>query len=485
MNYLGREIKKALGIILRLDPTAYVVGGAVRDIILKKDKITDIDVIVREDGLARARSAAREAGPEFAFVPLDPDHGVGRIVLRGPEPRYIDVCTFKHPDILEDLNKRDFTINALALKLDEFIEERWDDVVDSTGGLNDIRLGVIRACSKDAFEDDPLRILRAFRFAALLDYVVDPKTLDLMRGSLSRLPEVAPERIRDELIFTLASGNAFHVLELMNKTGVLQVIFPELAPMRKCAQNDFHHLDVWDHSLEAVNQVEQLIANDAVIFGEVAGLINDYLCESIVAGRPKAALVKIAALFHDSGKPQARFIDSNGRARFFGHEKISGEILSAAAERLKFSNREKRFLADIAAGHMRPIVFVGRSVSRRGVLRLHHRFGKDIIGLLVLFMGDLRATRGPARKPGEDEVALRRVTAALDLIFNRELNRPGPILSGNDLMIAFGLTPGQHMGKILAKIAAMQAEGALDNTQQALIAAQRMIDEMKGRGDFG
>jgi poly(A) polymerase len=485
MNYFGPEIKKALKIILRLDPFAHVVGGAIRDIILKKDRITDIDVIVTQDGLALARAAADEAGPDFAFVPLDPDHGVGRIVLKSPQLLYIDLSSFKHPNLLEDLRKRDFTINALALKLDEFIEERWENIIDPTGGLNDIRLEVIRACSRDSFVDDPLRILRAFRFAALLGYVIDPETLDLLRRSLAELPAVAPERIREELILMLASENGFVALDLMSKTGALRALFPELLPMQGCGQNNFHHLDVWDHSLEAVNQVEHLIANDAAAFGEVAGLVSGYLSESIVYGRPRAALIKIAALFHDSGKPRSKFIDSTGRARFFGHEKISGEIIAAAAERLKFSNREKKFLADIVTGHMRPIVFVGRSVSKRAVLRLYHRFDRDIIGLLVLFMGDLQAARGPARKPGENETALQRVVAGLDAIFNQELNPREPIITGADLMIAFRLKPGPAIGKILTKLAAMQAEGLIGSTQQALITAQTLLDEMKHRGELG
>ena len=451
---------------------AYLVGGAVRDYVLGLSAV-DLDVTVNCDGYELARKVVSESPENLTFVPLDPSHGTARIVVKKTSVT-IDVSEFKASSILEDLTHRDFTINALLISLPEFLKGDSPAVTDLLGGLKDIADHKIRACSVMSFIEDPLRVLRGFRFAAQLGFEMDPATEALMASSVGQLTDVAPERVRDELFATLSSNRSFAAIRRMDGAGIFDVIFPELTPMRGCSQNAFHHLDVWKHSLESIRIIEELINQAKVNFGELHQRALDYLREEIVPGRPKIALIKLAALYHDSGKPRAKFIDDQGKIRFFGHEKISGEISEVAGENLRLSKRENKLFEALVRSHMQATVFTSKSLSDRAIRRLFRKFQEDLAGLLVLFLGDLGATRGPAKRTGADETALANVKRALSMIFNCEEQQLEPLLTGSDLIHFFKMEPGPDVGKLLKRLSGMQDAGLISNTQQALIAANML-----------
>jgi poly(A) polymerase len=458
--------------------SSYLVGGAIRDFLMDRSLGKDLDVAVDADGFEVARQVADRWGSVLAFVPLDEERGTARLVVRGERQAEIDVSTFKGATIEQDLALRDFTINALALSVSDLLEHKMDCVLDVTGGLADLESRTVRGCSKTSFSDDPLRILRAFRFMASLGFDISNDTLGMIPSNLRALSSVAGERIRDELIAVLATADAYHALARMDEAGVIGALFPELAPMKGCGQNDFHHLDVWLHSLEAVNQMESVLENDAIAFGDVAEEINQYVGKEPVPGRPLRALLKLGAIFHDSGKPRVRFIDSKGKVRFFGHERISRQIFEDAAIRLKLANKETTLLADIIGGHMRPTMFTALHVSMRAISRLRRRFETDITGLLVLFLSDLGASRGPARRPGEWEKARGMVVDALKIIYETQSHPREKLVTGRDLMTTFHLESGPLIGRLLNRIWELQDLGEVLTKDEALEAARNMLAQL-------
>ncbi|MBI5249713.1 MAG: CCA tRNA nucleotidyltransferase [Desulfomonile tiedjei] len=466
-------LKAILSDVIRLAPEAYAVGGAVRDHLLGQAAGKDLDLAVQGDGFVIAEKLADIHA--VTFVPLDDSHGSGRIVLKAREPITVDIASFRGADIMTDLKMRDFTINALGVSLKDYMSGRFDQILDPTGGISDIRSKTIRVCSDCSFHDDPLRILRTFRFMAGLGFRVEAHTLNGIATELPGLSSAAPERIRDEFLATLAAASSFQALKAMDATGVLDHLFPELGSMRGCGQNEFHHLDVWKHSLEAVSQLESLIAGRTLYFGDSSHLVENYLLEEPVKGRPRAALLKLAALFHDSGKPRSRFVEPGGRVRFFGHETISRKIFEEAGERIKLANREISFIGDLVEGHMRPMIFTGQPVSQRAILRMRRRFHKDVVGLFLLFLADLAATRGLARTPESEQTARTQVLRALEICFEAAKKKEEPFLNGRDLMELFGMEPGPRMGSILKQLRELQELGDITSKAQAIEVTNEML----------
>ena len=199
-----------------------------------------------------------------------------------------------------------------------------------------------------------------------------------------------------------------------------------------------------------------------------------------VKDRPRVALIKLAVLFHDSGKPRSRFVEPSGRVRFFGHEKISREVFEQAAERLKLAKREISLVGDLVEGHMRPMVFTDHVVSERAIRRMHRRFHKDVIGLFLLFLADLAATRGPARTHESDQRARVQVLRALKIYAEAEKTCAKPFLNGRDLMQLLGMEPGPRMGSILGQLKELQELGDINSKAEAMEAARKMVQADQG-----
>ncbi len=473
-TFLDPRLKSLLRDIADEEPESYVVGGALRDYLMGEVRWADLDIAIAGNGFLLSKRWADLH--RASFVPLDDFFGTGRIVLASEDLITVDVSSFKGSDIEKDLRMRDFTVNALAVRVADFLNHSMDRIVDVVGGREDILSKTIRACSERSFHDDPLRILRAFRFAANLQFTLDPATLITMQGEVARLAKVSPERIRDELFALLAADSSIEALETMDEIGVIAVLFPVTTAMRGCTQNEFHHLDVWGHTLETVRQVEKLMLDVESLFGNLGPWMKEYLNDCPVKGRPRRTLLKLAALFHDSGKPESRFIDPTGRVRFFGHEKVSKEITDRYGESLKLANRETLILGNLVEGHMRPTIFTGEQATKRAVLRLCRRFGDDTLGLLLLFLADLAATRGPARTLESEERAREQVARALEICFETEQSPQKPLLSGHDIMDALGLTPGPDVGRILKHIGELQDAGEVTTREEALEAAAAMLN---------
>jgi poly(A) polymerase len=456
----------------RLD--LFLVGGTVRDMCLGRET-QDLDVALSGDVMAVARAFAHEIGG--TYVPLDPEHGEARVVYR--RQTVVDFARFKGHDITEDLGQRDFTIDALACPLSTFMESRTPDLVDPCSGWRDLQGRVIRLISPQGFEDDPLRLLRAFRLAATLELTVVDSTLEHMQRTVARIVDVAAERIHTELLRLLAAPCSAPQGEAMARLGLLDALFPELAATHGVTQNRCHHLDVFEHSLLTYRSTEAVINSPAVYLSAVADPVSAYL-----QADERAALLKWAALLHDIGKPATCRVTAHGQVTFVRHATHGAQLWEQMARRLKLSTARADYIKTLIAHHRLPLQLHRRDRQGRLTLRLVHEWfkalGEDVLGLFVLAIGDALASRGP-RTPANRSVVLGQLGVQLWQVYQRRilpvLTRPR-LVTGHDLQEVFGLTPGPQFKTLLEEIEVAQVEGRIRTRAAALRWVERQIRVM-------
>lgn len=466
---------EVLAQVIESDPNAFVVGGAVRDHIMGKEGRADLDLAIAGNGIEVSRSIASALGREVSFVPLDVETGVGRIVVRRKGSPTIDICSLKGTTITEDLLHRDFTLNAMAISLRDVMGDNVGNIVDPLGGRADLSRGVLRVCSSSSFSEDPLRVLRAIRFAILFDLNMTAETSRLLRLAIPELLSVAPERLRDELFLILSSDCAAQGLREMESHGILDVLFPELIPCRSFTQNAYHHLDVLQHCLETVECLERILDDLPAGIIDLRAAVSAYVNEEPVKGRPKKGLLKLAALLHDSGKPVAAATDEDGRLHFIGHEIVSKDIANQVMKRLRLGRKERDVGELLVGGHMRASVLKLPTVSLRAFRKMLRYAGNDIVGLTLLALADAAATRGPASVPLGADRASRGASQVLRYFLEAPPSTRKPFLSGTDLIEHLGMQQGPQIGRILRQLAEMQDEGIIGSREDALSQAAKLL----------
>jgi len=349
--------------------------------------------------------------------------------------------------------------------------------IESLNGRNDLENKIIRICEDSSFAEDPLRMLRAFRFSAQLGFNISPETWLSIRKSSMLIKQVSGERVRDELEIIFRSNRSNKVIDQLSASSLFWEIFPELKPSIGFEQNAFHHLDVWGHTLEAIENLEIIIDNLSSFFGIFANEVRDYIYEQPVSGRSRLWLLKLAVLFHDSGKPFSLCLDKTGKRKFIGHEKVSKRLFLGAGTRLKLASRELSEVSLWVEGHMRPSILTLEKPTRRAIVRVYQRFGTHFIGLVLLYLADLLAARGHARRATDTERAKREARKAIELALKEEESPVKPLLDGFDLMMEFGLNKGPYLGSIIRWLALEQALGAVKDRKQAKEAVRRYLSQ--------
>ncbi|MDD5450842.1 MAG: HD domain-containing protein [Desulfovibrionales bacterium] len=449
-----------------------VAGGTIRDVILGRE-VKDIDLTVSRDAPALAQNFAEIV--HGAFILLDDIEKVARVVFAGYQ---IDFAEFRKGSrtLEEDLSLRDLTINALAVCFADDKPEAPLTLIDPVGGHADIEDRLIRFISEQGIIDDPLRMLRAYRFAATLDFKIDPASREMIRKYGALIKNTSVERIAYELNALLGARNSYPALRWMAEDGLFSTICPEIEDMRGVQQYGYHHLDVYGHSFLTLYYIEKIQANPADYFPDkYTGEIEEYLQHDA-----KSILLKWAALFHDIGKPKtarrcAEAWEDNGeKSTFYNHDQVGAAIFADFVRRLKWSHRHLEFVEKLIYLHMRPfhLVNVLRSgeVTPRAMGRLIRETGDELIGLFVLAMADSLAGLGPA-KPDDCEALLVQLFETT-LTFYKEkvkplLTRPR-LITGHDLINIFHLDPGPFFKVLMEELEDAQVEGRVNTRGEAL-----------------
>lgn len=469
----------------------YLVGGAVRDALL--GRLThDMDFALQGDALHIARRVADRLGG--AYFPLDEERDTARIILTGPQGdrQVLDFAALRGPGLESDLRARDFTMNAMAVDI-----HQPQELLDPLGGLEDLKSNRLRSCSPGALEDDPLRVLRAIRLAAAYHAHILPETRLQMRAAIPHLNRVSPERLRDELFRILSGRDPATCLRAMEMLGLLPYTFPELAHLKGISQSTPHVADVWNHSLDAVRKLEQILdvlgpvyepdsASSLMLgvlvlrLGRYRQQINTHLEAQLNPIRPLRALLTLATLYHDAGKPQTREVEQSGKVRFFGHAEAGESLVIERARALRLSNIETERLGIVVRHHLRPVLLSqkGEPPTRRAIYRFFRDCGPAGVDICLLSMADVQATYGTTLDIDTWNRLLDVARALLEAWWERPQESVSPItlVNGNDLIEKFDLKPGPQIGHLLEAIREAHAAGQVSTREEALNLAREILE---------
>lgn len=450
-----------------------LVGGILRDLLLGREKENpDFDFVIKARAISFGRDLAKKL--RAGYVVLDKEHGACRVVKKNNGKIYtFDFTDLRKATLEKDLLHRDFTINALALEFEKVFTGGALNcfLIDPYSGQKDLKEKIIRVVSNKSFCEDPLRVLRAFSFLSIFGFTLDKEALRLAKKEKNKLAGVSFERIRDELFKVFSTQNAHECFLKLDKLGILKIIFPEIKKMRGIGQGPYHHLDVWQHTLETVFQMELLIHET-----KNNNEIQDFLNETISADRKRKALIKLGAFLHDIGKPAA-LRHKKGKTIFHGHERIGLRMAEEICKRLKLSNDEVNSLKTMVLWHLRPGFMADiEELTPRAKFRYFRDTGREAISVLLLSVADQRATKGPLTTKASRIRHEKVVFGLIREFFKREKEKRAPrLINGDDLIKKFKLEPSALIGKILSEVEELQAIGRIKTKHEALGVAVKLI----------
>ena len=475
----------------------YLVGGAVRDILLKRGS-PDLDFAVPSKGVSLARRVANTLNADF--VVLDDLRDTGRVIVNesGGARIFLDFATYRGSSLEEDLRARDFTMNAIAFNL------RDQTLIDPLNGASDLRNRLIRICSPTSLQDDPVRVLRAVRQAAALGFKIQPETRQAMRNAAPLLPGVSVERLRDELFKILGGPKPDAALRALEMLGILPYLLPELPALKGVPQTTPHIYDVWEHTLKVLGYLESILAALAPGYSAddtkdlFTGLLTlrigrfreqfaAHFAESLNTDRSVRAALFFAALYHDIEKPSTKSIGENGLIHFYDHEFKGAQTAAKRGEAFNLSNDEIERIHRIILHHMRFHFFSGRmegqqrEPSRRAIYRFFRDAGEAGVDLVLLGLADLRGTYGLTLPQEIWTAALDIARILLENYWEKreETVAPPRLVDGNDLMQELSLKPGRTIGQLLESIREGQATGKIATRDEALEFAKQQLKDLE------
>lgn len=494
-----KTIEKLAAFFSAQELEVFLVGGVVRHWLMSRPLDRDIDLAVAGDAAVIADGLASALGG--TVVPLSLARGMVRVVAPGDgeaEDSARDATAWAQPwtidlagyigSIEEDLERRDFSVNAMAVALESW-EERDNPelVIDPCGGRQDLARKTIRALNPGVFESDPGRLLRALRLSSQLGFRLEPGTVRLLATESHRLADVSPDRVREEFLRILSLDGAKAQIEAMDRLGLFQQIIPELQAAKGVDQPRMHYWDVWGHTLHAVETAELVTKGhqNSPVYTCVPWTpeSEQYFAETVTDGYSRRTVLKLAALFHDIAKPQTKSVDETGRTRFFGHSEQGAEIAANRLKELRVSSRGIGMVAKMVEQHLRPTNMMDGDEwpTDRAIYRYFRDVSDVAIDTLYLCLADYLAAKGPELSHSEWLNHARMVAHILHVGTNEPVSPASTrLVTGHDLMAHLNLKPGPYIGSLLEDIEEARAAGEIETQDQALeLAAKALLH----RGD--
>tara|TARA_B100000941_G_scaffold125792_1_gene88947 strand:- start:4926 stop:6347 length:1422 start_codon:yes stop_codon:yes gene_type:complete len=441
---------------------SYLVGGCVRDLMLNPsaDSI-DIDIMVEGDGISFAKLLAKKMNvpkvvpfPKFATAKI-PYHEyeieVASARLESYDKSSRNPSSIQISNIQDDLLRRDFTINAMAISLNE---NNFGEFFDPFNGMEDLKNKILKTPLNpdNTFSDDPLRMMRACYFASKLSLEIEPEFLLSIQNNSERISIVSQERITNELFKILGTDRPSIGLNILQQSGLMEYIFPEISIMYGLDQsNEYHHKDIFYHTLEVVDNAAKLSNN---------------------------VDLRLAALVHDIAKPKTRRLSKSKGYTFYGHDDVGARMLKGVAESMKFSNSTRDFITKLTALHLRPISLAKKEVTDSAIRRLIVDAGEEIDDLMTLCRADI-TTKNPkniSKYLANFDRVDKRIKEVIEIDKLKAFQSP---VRGDEIMKMFNLSPGKEVGKIKTMIEDAIINGEIKNDYSSAISFLTKIKQEK------
>ncbi len=435
----------------------YVVGGFVRDIFLERPS-KDIDVVVVGSGIMLAQAVAQRMG-HHARVSVFRNFGTAQVHCHGQEVEFVGARreSYSHDSrkpvvedgtLEDDQQRRDFTINALAICLNA---TRFGELVDPFDGIWDMQDRIIATPlePEQTFSDDPLRMMRCVRFATQLGFTIEPETFDALHTMRERIAIISKERIADELQKIMASPSPAYGFELLLQCGLLEIIMPELAALQgvETVAGRSHKDNFW-HTLEVLTNVVRSQSETG-------------------DGHDANVWLRWAALLHDIGKPRTKRFDTALGWTFHNHNTVGERMVPQIFKRLKLPLDDRmRYVQKLVALHMRPIAIADDEVTDSAVRRLLFEAGDDIDDLMLLCEADITSRNEQRKQRFLDNFKLVR-KKLVDLEERDRIRNFQPPVTGDEIMTLFGLTPCRNVGILKTAVKDAILDGVIPNEHDA------------------
>ncbi len=429
---ISSETKELLGDIQKIaklkDTVVYAVGGFVRDLFLGKTS-KDIDFVVIGDAI-RFTKELNKAYSTTTPV-LFPKFGTSMLQFREFNLEFVSAreeqydSTSRKPivkkaDLYSDLSRRDFTINSIAMDISP---EKFGEMIDPFNGISELKAGLLKTPlePEQTFSDDPLRMMRAVRFAATLNFEIEEKTFSAIKNTAERLSIISQERIADEFNKIMQSEKPSIGLNLLDSGNLLKIFLPEFFEAKGIEQkNEYHHKDVFYHTLQVIDQIS---------------LHTDKL------------ELRLAALFHDIAKPRTKRFSEESGWTFHGHEIVGERMANTILKRMKYANEIIKYVKNMVRLHLRPMAVVSEEVTDSAIRRLLFLAGEDFDDLLILCRADI-TSKNPVKVKQylrNYEIVLKKAKEVEERDQLRAFKSP---VDGNEIMEKFNISPGPQIGII-------------------------------------
>lgn len=429
--------------------TVFIVGGYVRDLLMKRKAPTDIDFVTESNGIDLAKAVANEINPKLK-VSIFKNYGTAMFKFEGLDLEFVGARKESYAEdsrkpsvengtLEDDQKRRDFTINALAISLNK---ENFGDLIDPFDGVQDIKKRILRTPLEPSqtYSDDPLRMMRAIRFASTLNFKIEEHSLASIQKEVERIRIVSMERIMVECNKIMLSEKPSVGLKLMEQTGILHLVIPELTALKGIEEVDGQtHKDNFWHTLEVVDNISQNTDN---------------------------LWLRWAALLHDIGKaPTKKFVDGTGWT-FHGHEFLGSKMVKNLFYRLKLPmGRDMKYVQKLVKLSSRPISLIDDGTSDSALRRLLFDAGEDLEDLFILNKADITTKNSSKQakfKKNFEYVALKiKEVEEKDQVRNFQ-----PPISGEEIMELFNLKPGREIGILKEKVKEAILEGEIANDKE-------------------